>query len=117
MVHCWHSPESALVVGLQDTRTASEARRRREDVIQGFKTVSDAVYDVLEVHGIAPAAAKLLPLQDWFIHGVTLVDSRALTIHGRKYLVPFADMFNYEPHAVGWAWGVRREAWGVRSGL
>lgn len=28
-----------------------------------------------------------------------LVGSRALTIRGRKYLVPFADMYNYEPHA------------------
>lgn len=32
------------------------------------------------------------------MHAVTLVDSRALTIRGRKYLVPFADMFNYNPH-------------------
>jgi histone-lysine N-methyltransferase SETD3 len=38
-------------------------------------------------------------LQDWYIHAVTVVDSRALTIRGRKYLVPFADMFNYAPHA------------------
>lgn len=32
----------------------------------------------------------------------SLVSSRALTLHGRKYLVPFADMFNYSPHKVCW---------------
>lgn len=31
---------------------------------------------------------------------MTVVDSRALTIRGQKYLVPFADMFNYAPHSV-----------------
>ena len=33
-----------------------------------------------------------------FAWAISLIDSRALTIHGRKYLVPFADMFNFKPH-------------------
>jgi len=33
-----------------------------------------------------------------FVWAFNLVGSRALTIHGRKYLVPLADMFNYQPH-------------------
>lgn len=35
---------------------------------------------------------------DTYLWAVNLVGSRALTIQGRKYLVPFADMFNYAPH-------------------
>lgn len=38
--------------------------------------------------------------QELYLWGIALVGSRALTIHGRKYLVPFADMFNYQPHDV-----------------
>lgn len=34
-----------------------------------------------------------------FVWAATLVDSRALTIRGEKYLVPFADMLNYQPNA------------------
>jgi hypothetical protein len=32
-----------------------------------------------------------------FVWAAALVDSRALTIRGRKYLVPFSDMVNYAP--------------------
>jgi hypothetical protein len=32
-----------------------------------------------------------------FVWAATLVDSRALTIKGEKFLVPFSDMLNYEP--------------------
>ena len=39
-------------------------------------------------------------LQTWFAWAVSIVNSRALTIRGEKYLVPFADMFNYSPHKV-----------------
>jgi hypothetical protein len=35
---------------------------------------------------------------------VSIVNSRALTIQGEKYLVPFADMFNYAPHKVTCVW-------------
>lgn len=30
---------------------------------------------------------------------MSLVGSRALTLWGKKYMVPFADMYNYQPHA------------------
>ena len=33
-----------------------------------------------------------------YVWAAGLVGSRALTLHGRKYLVPLADMFNYQPH-------------------
>ena len=39
-------------------------------------------------------------LQDKFLWAASLVSSRALTIRGKKYLVPFADMFNYSPSEV-----------------
>ena len=40
--------------------------------------------------------------QQNFVWGISLVHSRALTIRGVKFLVPFADMFNYSPHKVSW---------------
>ena len=42
--------------------------------------------------------------QTWFAWAVSIVNSRALTIQGEKYLVPFADMFNYAPHKVTCVW-------------
>jgi hypothetical protein len=33
-----------------------------------------------------------------FLYATSLATSRALTLKGRKYLVPFADMFNFAPH-------------------
>ncbi len=47
-----------------------------------------------------PHVAARMSGQGWFAWAVTITSSRALTIRGDKYLVPFADMFNYEPHKV-----------------
>lgn len=33
-----------------------------------------------------------------FVWGVAMMDSRALTINGRKYMVPFADFLNFSPN-------------------
>ena len=34
---------------------------------------------------------------DWFLWAESIVGSRALSMMGSKHLVPFADMYNYEP--------------------
>jgi hypothetical protein len=56
-----------------------------------------ALYLCLFVHDARDLARVL---QTWFAWAVSIVNSRALTIRGEKYLVPFADMFNYSPHKV-----------------
>ncbi len=53
----------------------------------------------------APCAC-VLAIQGLFAWGVAMVSSRAFTLRGEKYLVPFADMFNYAPRKVGTGLGL-----------
>jgi histone-lysine N-methyltransferase SETD3 len=46
---------------------------------------------------VDPEAARKYSTLDWYKWACALVSSRALTMQGRRYLVPFSDMFNYEP--------------------
>ncbi len=59
---------------------------------------------VLSVIGYTQSPALLMVVliraQEWYIHAITVLESRALTIQGRRYLVPYADMFNYAPQQV-----------------
>lgn len=48
------------------------------------------------LHGQYSAVSEA---EDAWLWAHSIVSSRALTMHGKKFLVPFADFFNYAPHA------------------
>lgn len=52
------------------------------------------VVKYIQEHSEHVTSQEALELYKW---GMSLVQSRALTFRGRKYLCPLADMFNYEP--------------------
>lgn len=83
----------------QDPELKARNLRARADLEAQF---ADTVEPVLRA-SLAAASDAAEPLSDslavrrW--HWATaLVDSRALTIMGKKFMVPLADMFNYKAH-------------------
>lgn len=82
---------------LEDKRHAMAAnKRKRRDRRRLKKVVAPAVAKAVD--GATPGEIASATSLESYLWALNLVGSRALTIRGRKYLVPFADMFNYEPH-------------------
>ena len=82
-----------------DPGIAARSRRLRKEIFATYASYGE--HGVLKrIFGDTAACAATadggVPDASAFAHAIALVDSRALTIQGRKYLVPFADMFNCE---------------------
>ena len=80
-----------------DPGVAERSRRRRDDIFGTFRSYAEhGTIKRIFGDGGAVCGDGGAPDAAAFAHAVALVNSRALTIQGRKYLVPFADMFNCE---------------------
>ena len=79
---------------LQDKRRVSDAKRRARQLRNRFKKLSRHVKDLFKD---IPEKKRRNKYSD-YAWAVAVVGSRALSMSGTKYLVPFADMFNYAPH-------------------
>ena len=88
---------SAAELGeVQDDFAVKQARETRARIV--------ARHAALKQSGtlgavLAKSTKKLLHAVDAFLWADSIVNSRALTLAGKKYLVPFADMTNYAPHS------------------
>lgn len=78
---------------VQDASVASAAKLRKKEIAARYSRLQDVLSALVD--DISAADRPTLATYQW---ALALVNSRALTIQGRKYLVPFADMFNYQPH-------------------
>ena len=78
---------------LQDPELISEVLYEQAEARAAYKAF------VSKAKKFWPGGRKALPaLTDWF-WAAAVVDSRGLRFQGHIHLAPFADMFNYEPHA------------------
>jgi protein-histidine N-methyltransferase len=79
---------------LQDKRRISDAKRRTRQLKNRYKKLSRQIKDLFKD---IPEKKRRDKYND-YAWAVAVVGSRALSMSGTKYLVPFADMFNYAPH-------------------
>ncbi|EQC25525.1 hypothetical protein SDRG_16608 [Saprolegnia diclina VS20] len=86
------APDAALLE-LQDPGLVQTIRARQAALRASFATLESTLARFFAPFGTLPT----LELHTW-AHAV--LSSRALTISGRRLLVPFADMFNGKPHEV-----------------
>ena len=95
-------PNTFTTAELKELEEPKVSRAARKRVAAAKSRLAAAVVPALEAalpgeDHTAPEWLSTTSL-DTYLWAVNLVGSRALTIQGRKYLVPFADMFNYAPH-------------------
>ena len=79
---------------LQDKRRVSDAKRRVRQLKNRYKKLSRHIKDLFKD---IPEKRRRNKYSD-YAWAIAVVGSRALSMSGTKYLVPFADMFNYAPH-------------------
>ena len=79
---------------LQSPKRVSEAKKRERQLKKRFKNVQPQLGALFKD---IPEDKKLNKFEH-YAWAVAIVGSRALSMMGTKYLVPFADMFNYAPH-------------------
>jgi len=92
----WLFSEAALEA-LCDPALAESLATHKARLVSEFEQVAQPlIVKALATDGVNVDASEVR-LED-FLRGVALSESRALTISGTKYLVPFADMFNYHHH-------------------
>jgi hypothetical protein len=82
------------LLALQDSYLISAVRTQQDRLNRKYHMIKAALLHLFE-H--VPAADRpALTSHDNWMYWETIVGSRALIIKGRRYLVPFADMFNYQ---------------------
>lgn len=81
---------------LQSQDVASDARNHHDQIESQFDKAHFAAHLRSALDGKADPSDD--SMRERFLWAHSLVGSRALTLQGKKYLVPFADMFNYHPH-------------------
>ena len=84
----------AELKALQNPRRTSEAKRRARQLKNRFKQLGKQVKALFKD---IPENRRLDKYKN-YAWAIAVVGSRALSMSGKKYLVPFADMFNYAPH-------------------
>lgn len=88
----------AQIDALQDERMASAARVERKFTKRAFKKFQRLFKSLWSnSSGSFNANAGIIDLK-LYTHARFLVSSRAFTIKGQRYLVPFGDVFNGKPH-------------------
>ena len=88
---------------LQDGALVQLVQAERQRLTRRHGELRGQITSLLD--GFASAQVATLGSYDAFLWAHTMVTSRTLTLRGRKYLAPFADMFNYAPVAAGRAAG------------
>jgi hypothetical protein len=84
--------ERALLQDKTEQRKAIDARKGYE---KSFKALESQIGEIFKD---VPEAGQKFASKAYYMWACSLVGSRALTMSGDRYLVPFADMFNYEPN-------------------
>ena len=84
---------------IQVPAATGQARNTRRSVLKRHAALVKSGLLGALARGIAAAASKEMRTARAFAWADAMVNSRALTIEGSKYLVPFADMTNYAPHS------------------
>ena len=83
------------LAALQDPALARQAKSRRASLKRRYRTLAPVVRLLFKD---IKASQRRTRFAD-YLWAKSVIGSRALSMHGAKYLVPFADMFNYEAHA------------------
>ena len=81
---------------LEDSTLSNEANQRRSQMSKQFKSMSKQVKLLFKDLPIRSRKSKFAD----YLWAKSVVGSRALSMSGKKFLVPLADMFNYHPHQV-----------------
>lgn len=82
---------------IQSATVVERARKRRAQLLSEHRSIIQPIMAVLAADDLAYNQSFVHDF-DSFAWAVSLIDSRALTIQGNKFLVPYADMFNFKPH-------------------
>ena len=83
------------IIALQDSYMINAVRSQQDRLNRKYHMIKPAVLNLF-AHVPAAERAAHVSQENW-MYWETIVGSRALIIKGRRYLVPFADMFNYKP--------------------
>jgi hypothetical protein len=81
---------------LEDSELSSSATSRRSQMSQQYKSMRKQVKLLFKDIPIKSRKSKFSD----YLWAKSVVGSRALSMSGKKFLVPLADMFNYHPHQV-----------------
>jgi histone-lysine N-methyltransferase SETD3 len=76
---------------IQDKLIIAKAQTRRKELKKRFNMVKERINALLDD---GPDSFRSF---DSYLWGHSMMGSRALSIRGKKYLVPLSDMFNYSP--------------------
>lgn len=95
------------VMALHDPIEIHAARERRAELRKAHASLESQLAALMAAPTVAANGKEQTLSPNWrseassldsYLWAMSLVGSRALTLQGKKYLVPFADMFNYSPH-------------------
>lgn len=83
--------DGAALDALQDPALVATIKQTKARLGQQYTKIAT----ILKASADEPFNTKRM-----FFWAMSMVSSRALSIHGERFLVPFADMFNGMPHEV-----------------
>ncbi len=82
---------------LQDNDLINKSQQNKQELLNKYNNFMSKL-DSLTSHLTFPSEQRPPILFEDYLWAQAILDSRALRFQGKPNLIPFADMFNYEPH-------------------
>ena len=85
---------------LQDADLVARIRDQRAALEKRYKKLRTILKQLFRANGFSKAAQQEMASLERFLRAASLVGSRALTLRGSRFLVPYVDMIRFAPRPV-----------------